>query len=82
MTDVDRYITDEAVEAVLAVYRFRKTQQSAVADILRAALPGVLARHRADVLREAASQMLDPYIGCADDACRTLRAMAQQAVTK
>ena len=48
--NVDRYITYEAVTAAcqFSQYGFRED----VGNALRAALPSVLARHRADVLAE------------------------------
>ena len=49
--NVDRYITDEAVQAATDAMH-SGTSDRLVAIGLRAALPSVLAQHRLDVLRE------------------------------
>lgn len=55
MTDIDPYITDEAVQAALAAIDLVADDETLPEqrEALRAALPGILSRHRADVLREA-----------------------------
>lgn len=55
MSDIDRYITDEAVEVVYGAMRRMAVESydDAARTVLRAALPGILAAHRTDVLREA-----------------------------
>lgn len=63
MTDVDRYLTDEVVAA--GWQGATEPNPPSVRTILRAALPGILARHRADVLREALS-WFDPMGSAAE----------------
>lgn len=50
MSDVDRYIPDGTAAASVAM---PMTEVPLIAEVLRAALPGILAAHRADVLEEA-----------------------------
>ena len=52
--NVDRYITDEAVEAAYNA-EWGGDDRAQIRVDLRAALPSILAVHRADVLREAAA---------------------------
>lgn len=49
MTDIDRYVTDDAVQAMHAVSDDGAWHYPAM---LRAALPGILAQYKADLLRE------------------------------
>lgn len=55
MTDVDRYITEAAIDALV---RAGADTEVGAENGLRVALPGILARHRADVLREVESTYL------------------------
>lgn len=54
MTDVERYITGEAVQAMQEVWDgLNPSEQFFMADFLRAALPVIYPMIRADVLGEA-----------------------------
>lgn len=71
---VDRYITAEALDA--AWRGATEPVPPSVKSILRAALPGVLAAHRADVLREVAQ-----VCNCLDDT-DLLQCLADEAVAE
>lgn len=79
ITDLDRYITDEAVRAIESASYGRADRPGR--DGLRAALPTILARHRADVLREAAGDLI-PYVlhPGGRDVVLALRQLAEEAV--
>ena len=62
MTDVDRYITDEAVEAAVDAWNLYPDLTNDKAGIraeIRAAVPYIYPMIRADVLREIADQFTD-----------------------
>ena len=82
--DVDRYITDEAVRTV-ALTAFGAADSAALDeahDVLLVALPGILAQHRADVLREAAVVIAFSDADEVMDDVATLMRLADEAVAE
>lgn len=61
--NVDRYITDEAVSLAAEVTGEAVSWREHMHRSLQRALPGILAQHRADVLREVFSG--DPFMDTA-----------------
>jgi hypothetical protein len=79
MTDVDRYITDEAVQAVVSTDPPGWISTTDATDILRAALPTILAQHERDV-RERVMRKVLPAL--AETLGRTLARLADEAVAQ